>query len=171
MKGGVYRMLTFQLSFAAVTAILLLQPGLYGLLPVKNTALRKVWALITVSIAAQIGTAPLVMLYFSRFSTHFLLTNLWVIPLVSLIVYATVVLLALTPFPGLQHFFAEMTEMLIRLQNTVLRWIEQLPLASIDHIRMDIREVFPIIRIRLWRMLPVAALSSIMSGGVLRYIV
>ena len=132
----------FQLSFAAVTAILLLQPGLYGLLPVKNTALRKVWALITVSIAAQIGTAPLVMLYFSRFSTHFLLTNLWVIPLVSLIVYAAVVLLALTPFPGLQHFFAEMTEMLIRLQNTVLRWIEQLPLASIDHIRMDIREVF-----------------------------
>lgn len=62
----------FQLSFAAVTAILLLQPGLYGLLPVKNTALRKVWALITVSIAAQIGTAPsghaLFLTFFHAFS-------------------------------------------------------------------------------------------------------
>lgn len=56
--------------------------------------------LATVSVAAQVGTAPLVMFYFSRFSTHFLLTNLWVIPLVSLIVYAAVVLLVLTPFPA-----------------------------------------------------------------------
>ena len=89
----------FQLSFSAVAAIVLLQPGLYGLLSVKNRLLRKAWGLVTVSVAAQIGTAPLVMLYFSRFSTHFLLTNLLVIPLVSLIVYAAVILLVLTPFP------------------------------------------------------------------------
>lgn len=60
----------FQLSFSAVAAIVLLQPGLYGLLSVKNRLLRKAWGLVTVSVAAQIGTAPLVMLYFSRFSTH-----------------------------------------------------------------------------------------------------
>ena len=66
----------FQLSFSAVAAIVLLQPGLYGLLSVKNRLLRKAWGLVTVSVAAQIGTAPLVMLYFSRFSTHFLLLSL-----------------------------------------------------------------------------------------------
>ncbi len=132
----------FQLSFSAVSAILLLQPGLYGLLSVKNRVLRKVWGLITVSVAAQIGTAPLVMLYFSRFSTHFLLTNLWVIPLVSLLVYAAILLLALIPFLGLQQVFADMVEGLIRMQNAVLRWIEQLPLSSIDHIWVDAWDVF-----------------------------
>ena len=67
------------------------------------------------------------MFYFSRFSTHFLLTNLWVIPLVSLIVYAAVVLLVLAPFPGLQQVVADMVEGLVRVQNLSLRWIEQRP--------------------------------------------
>lgn len=131
----------FQLSFSAVAAILLLQPGLYGLVSVKNTVLRKIWGLATVSVAAQVGTAPLVMFYFSRFSTHFLLTNLWVIPLVSLIVYAAVVLLVLTPFPGLQQVVADMVEGLVRVQNLSLRWIEQLPWASIDHVWVDMWDV------------------------------
>lgn len=132
----------FQLSFAAVASILLLQPGLYGLLPFKNKVLQKAWTLTTVSVAAQVGTARLVMLYFSRFSTHFLLTNLWVIPLVSLIVYATVALLALTPFPALQSIVADGVELLVKMQNAMLRWVGQLPLASIDHIWVDVWDVF-----------------------------
>ena len=43
----------FQLSFSAVAAILLLQPGLYGLVSVKNTVLRKIWGLATVSVAGS----------------------------------------------------------------------------------------------------------------------
>ena len=61
----------FQLSFSAVTAILLIYPRLFRLLPIGNGVLKKVWALMCVSLAAQIGTAPLVLLYFSRFYTHF----------------------------------------------------------------------------------------------------
>ena len=60
------------------------------------------------------------MLYFSRFSTHFLLTNLLVIPLVSLIVYAAVILLVLTPFPVLQQLFADVVEIPLRMQNALL---------------------------------------------------
>ena len=88
----------FQLSFSAVTAILLIYPRLFRLLPIGNGVLKKVWALMCVSLAAQIGTAPLVLLYFSRFSTHFLLTNLLVIPLVSVIMYSAVILLVVSPF-------------------------------------------------------------------------
>lgn len=131
----------FQLSFSAVAAIVLLQPKLVGLWPVKNCVLRKVWGLITVSVAAQIGTAPLVMLYFSSFSTHFLLTNIVVIPWVSLIMYSAVLFLLLTPFPVLQQVFAEFLEALVHIQNVVLQWIEQLPLASIKHIWIDGWEV------------------------------
>ena len=92
----------FQLSFVAVVSILLIQPKLYSLLSVRRCIPRYVWGLLTVSVAAQIGTAPLVIFYFSRFSTHFLLTNLWVIPMVTLILYSAVLMLILTPFPFLQ---------------------------------------------------------------------
>jgi competence protein ComEC len=131
----------FQLSFSAVAAILLFQPKLYALWKVENRPLRYLWGLITVSVAAQLGTAPLVILYFSRFSTHFLLTNLWVIPMVSLILYSSVFFLVLTPFPFLQHAFASVLEALVRTQNSVLQWIEQLPSASVDGIWTDVWEV------------------------------
>lgn len=131
----------FQLSFLAVAAILIIRPWLYGLWQIENRLLRSVWGLMTVSIAAQIGVAPLIVLYFSRFSTHFLLTNLWVIPMVSIVLYAAVFMLLLTPFPMLQYYFARVVEWLISLQNEVLRWIEALPYASFDNLWLDKWEV------------------------------
>lgn len=132
----------FQLSFSAVFAIVVLQPKLYALCPIiKNRFLRYIWGMITVSTAAQIGTAPLILFYFSRFSTHFLLTNLWVIPMVSLILYSAVLLLILTPFPLLQQMFSGVVDALVSAQNTVLHWIEQLPFASVDGIWMDVWQV------------------------------
>lgn len=131
----------FQLSFTAVAAILLIQPGLYALLKVSNRPLRYLWGIATVSIAAQIGTAPLVLLYFSRFSTHFLLTNLWVVPMVSLIMYAAVILLLLTPLPALQQFWSTVVERMVNLQNSTLRAIESLPGSSIDNVWVDVWEV------------------------------
>lgn len=131
----------FQLSFAAVAAILVFQPRMYSFRKVENRWLRYGWGLVTVSVAAQIGTAPLVIFYFSRFSTHFLLTNLWVIPMVSLVLYSAVLLLALTPFPVLQQAFSPITEELVRIQNKGLQWIEHLPLSSLDGIWTDVWEV------------------------------
>lgn len=128
----------FQLSFSAVTAIVLVQPKLYALWKVDNCFLRYLWGLMTVSVAAQLGTAPLVIVYFSRFSTHFLLTNLWVIPMVSLVLYSAVFLLMLTPLPFVQHLFARVVEALVHVQNEVLRWIEHLPGAAVDNIWLDI---------------------------------
>lgn len=131
----------FQLSFVAVTAILVIQPRLYALWKVKNRFLRYGWGLVTVSVAAQVGTAPWVMFYFSRFSTHFLLTNLVAIPMVSLILYAAVLLLSLTPFPFLQGAFAAVVKALVFAQNAMLRWIEHLPFSSVDGIWIDGWEV------------------------------
>lgn len=128
----------FQLSFSAVAALVLVQPRLYALWQPENPLLRYVWGLLTVSVSAQLGTAPLVAFYFSRFSTHFLLTNLWVIPLVSLVLYSAVLLLLLTPFPFLQQAFAGVVEGLILLQNEGLRRIGQLPGAAADGIWLDV---------------------------------
>ena len=128
---------SFQLSFLSLAAILLFQPPLYALWQPEGRAVRYLWGLVTVSVAAQVGTAPLVMLYFSRFSTHFLLSNLWVIPLSSLILYAAVVLLLLTPFPAWQMGFARVVGGLVDVQNAGLEWIGGLPFASLDHLWVD----------------------------------
>ena len=129
--------LGFQLSFLAVMAIVIIQPKLYALWPVKHRLLRYLWGLVTVSVSAQLVTAPLILLCFSRFSTHFLLTNLWVVPVSSLVMYAAVALLVLTPFPAIQQVFAGWVERLVRLQNEVLYAIEDLPYSSIDGVWMD----------------------------------
>jgi competence protein ComEC len=133
----------FQLSFCAVAAILLIQPCIYRLIPVAGSRIgRYIWGLMSVSIAAQIGTAPLVLLYFSRFSTHFLLTNLLVIPLVSLIMYVAVIMLLLNPLPFLQELAAAALRRLVGALNNCVRWIEQLPWASVDGVWVYIPEVF-----------------------------
>ena len=124
----------FQLSFMAVIAILLIQPLLFRLLPINNRIGKYIWGLMTVSIAAQIGTAPLVAFYFARFSTHFLLTNLIVVPLVTLILYIAVFMLLLTPISILQMIAATICHKMIEGLNGFVRWIEHLPFASIDGI-------------------------------------
>ena len=132
---------SFQLSFSAVAAILLIYPKLYTCLPVQSAFGKKIWGVLAVSLAAQLGTAPLILYYFSHFSTHFLLTNLWVIPLVSLTMYASVIMILLTPFPSVQSVFSILVRELLQLQHQGLRWIEHLPYASFDCFQLDVWEV------------------------------
>lgn len=134
----------FQLSFIAVTSILLIQPPVYHLLTIKNRIGKYIWGLMSVSIAAQLGTAPLVIFYFSRFSTHFLLTNLVVIPLVTLILYAAVFMLLLTPVTWIQQWVAEGVRKLLEGLNLFVRWVEQLPYSSIDGVWLYQLEIFGI---------------------------
>lgn len=114
------------------------------LITVKSRIGKYVWGLMSVSIAAQIGTAPLVLFYFSRFSVHFLLTNLVVIPLITIILYAAVVMLLLTPFSWLQIGVAGGVKKLLEGLNFFVRWVERLPCASIDGIWLYQSEVLGI---------------------------
>lgn len=122
----------FQLSFVAVLGIILLQPRIFALWNMQNRGMRYAWGLLTVSTAAQIATAPLVIYYFSRFATHFLLTNLLVIPLVTVIIYGAVLMLLTFVVPGLHQLVATILQFLVKALNTIIRWVEQLPYASID---------------------------------------
>ena len=94
----------FQLSFAAMLAILTIQPLFEQLVSRKwlmsHPLLRWLWGLATVSVAAQVGTAPLVAYYFGRFSTYFLLTNFIVIPMTTVILYLALTALLL-PMTGI----------------------------------------------------------------------
>jgi len=131
----------FQMSFAAVFTILWLHPWLASLMPVKNKVLKWIRDLFTLSIAAQVGVAPIVMFYFHRFSVHFMLSNLFIIPVVTLVMCLAVLMLVLTPFPILQQGVAYIENALLKVQNNGLEFVSQLPMASIDRIWIDVFEV------------------------------
>ena len=94
----------FQLSFSAVLAIVTVQPLLESCINRKwlfaHPILRKVWGLTTVSVAAQLGVAPLIAYYFGRFSTWFLLTNFIVIPAATVILWLAIGTLLLPTLGG-----------------------------------------------------------------------
>ena len=77
----------FQLSFLAVLGIVLLYPKIYPPLASKYWLPDRAWMLISVSLAAQFATFPLILFYFAQFPNYFILTNLLAIPLVTIILY------------------------------------------------------------------------------------
>lgn len=135
----------FQLSFVAVLAIVLLNPLLYGLIPLhilqRHGLLKACWGLITVSVSAQIGTAPLVAYYFGYFSTLFLLTNFVVIPLATVILYLTPLLLAVSCWAWGVTMVATLLSSIVLLMNSILKWIAQLPYCSISGLHPSAAQV------------------------------
>ena len=122
---------SFQLSFAAVAGILLFNSYLVGLFPAwHNKVLRLFRGLITVSVAATIGTLPVTLYYFGQFPTAFLLTNLLVLPAAYLLVGwgAIVLLLAGTP-AGV--WLAKGLQGLATGVCSYVHWVEQLPFATL----------------------------------------
>lgn len=82
--------ISFQLSFMAVLSIITVFPALYNLFSdeflLTHRLFRILWSFVLVSVAAQLGTAPLILHYFGTFPTYFLLTNCIVIPAAYIIV-------------------------------------------------------------------------------------
>ncbi|GHV57509.1 hypothetical protein FACS1894182_06520 [Bacteroidia bacterium] len=77
----------FQLSFMAVISIILLNPYLIKLYESRNPALRYIWDLTCVSISAQAGVLPLSVYYFHQFPVIFLLTNICILPMTSILLF------------------------------------------------------------------------------------
>lgn len=92
IQPAILRDIGFQLSYAALVSIVVLQPFVYNLLIFKNKLADKAWMLFSVTLAAQAGTLPFTLLYFHQFPSYFWLANMLVIPLVTLILYLTVFL-------------------------------------------------------------------------------
>jgi competence protein ComEC len=106
----------------------------------KNGFYDKIWALISVSIAAQLGTLPLTLYYFHQFPTYFLLTNLFIVPLSGLIIYAGLVLLIFSFWSFAATIIATVLNYLLFILNWLILHVEFLPGASIHGIWINIFE-------------------------------
>lgn len=128
----------FQLSFLAVLAILLFYPLFEGVWSqsflMGHRVFKWLWAILTVSCAAQMGVAPLIAYYFGRFSNYFLLTNLLVVPAATLILYLSLVVLLI---PSLAYLLVYIVDTL----NHLLSWIATFPGASIEGLHPTLLQV------------------------------
>lgn len=123
---------SFQLSFAAVFAILLLAPPLQDLLGVyeRGPLYAYIVNLLILSLVSQLGTMPLVWYYFGMFPVYFLLTNLFVVPLAFAIMILVLLVWLLTPIPFLQHCVAWLLDIVAGLMNMGVQSVAELPSAS-----------------------------------------
>jgi competence protein ComEC len=117
----------FQLSYLAVAGLVVLYKPIYDLYITARWLPDKIWSLWAVSIAAQMATLPLTLYVFHQFPNYFLLTNLIVVPLSSLVIYTGIVLMACSPVAWLAGLIAKVLVFLIWLLNTLIHWIEGLP--------------------------------------------
>jgi competence protein ComEC len=116
----------FQLSYIALFFIIWLQPLLNQLWTPKNKVAYYFWEILTVSLAAQIGTLPLSIYYFHQFPGLFFVTNLGVIPFLSVIMIIGVLVMLLAAFDYLPIFIAKLLEWSIYFLNSIINSIASL---------------------------------------------
>lgn len=126
----------FQLSYLAVFGIVYLQPKLYQLFTVRNYWLDKVWGLTCVSLAAQIATAPLSILYFHQFPSYFLVSNLFIIPAAFAMLMLGLAMLILSPIPLVAEGLGWLIESFVGLVNTLVFWVRDLPGSTLSGINI-----------------------------------
>lgn len=122
--------LGFWLSYLAVVGIVYLHPKFYNLFKFKNWFADKVWSLACVSLAAQIATSPIAVYYFNQFPNYFLLSNIFVVPLATLIVYSGVALVIFSFIPYISNIIAFILSMLLSSMRHIVSFIEGLPFST-----------------------------------------
>ena len=124
----------FLLSYAAVIGILYLSKPITRLLYISNPLLKKIWQMNAVTLAAQIATLPLILYFFHRFPLLFLITNCIAIPVSTIILYATILLLLISPIDILASINGSIIEWMIRTFNKWIVAVQHIPNSSIDGI-------------------------------------
>lgn len=131
----------FQLSFMAVLAIVLLNPLLGRLIAPhvlqRHRWLSALWGTTTVSVAAQAGTAPLVVYHFGALPTYFLLSSYIVIPAITLMLYLTLASVVTGWWTSLQQVLVVALTTIASWTNRLLESIARLPYSSVEGISLS----------------------------------
>ncbi len=130
----------FQLSYLAVTGIVISQRYIYNWFYFKNKLLRRGWQLASVSLAAQIFTLPVCLHYFHQMPLLFLLSNLVAIPLATITLISCIILVIISPVHFLALYLGKIITALIWMLNHSVLFINALPFSLWDGISVSIKE-------------------------------
>jgi competence protein ComEC len=124
----------FQLSFLAVLGILVLYKPIHHIYQPDSWFIRKIWSLVVVSTAAQLFTFPLLMYYFHQVSLIFLLSNLVIVPLVTVLFYGSLLAMCVGSLPWMDAKLGVGIDWLVALLNRLSHLFNKIPLAYLEDI-------------------------------------
>ncbi|NJB71889.1 competence protein ComEC [Saonia flava] len=127
----------FQMSYAAVFAIVWVYPLLQNFWFPKYWILQKGWQLLSVSIAAQLGVLPISLFYFHQFPGLFFISNLLIVPFLGIILGLGILVVLLAMLNILPAFLASFYNTLIYLMTSVVGWVAQQEAFIFKNISFD----------------------------------
>jgi len=119
----------FQLSYLAVLGIVLLQKHIFRACYFRYGWMRKIWEMMSVTLAAQMGAFPICIYYFHQFPNLFLLTNMLAVPLSTIILFGEILLLILSWIPLLANGLGMLLGWLVRIMNNAILYFDALPFS------------------------------------------
>lgn len=128
----------FQLSYLAVIGIVFFQPLISNRYTAPNRLMDEVWKITAVSLAAQLVTFPIGLLYFHQFPNCFLFSNLIIIPLTTIILYMGMVLLLVSKLTMLSALLGKVIYYTIAFTNDIVKAVEQIPYSYVNGIHISI---------------------------------
>jgi len=126
----------FLLSYSAVIFIIQFYQGLYMKLDLKNRLADKIWQSAAVTIVAQAGTLPLTIILFNRFPTWFILTNIMIVPLTSLLIILGCLVPLTFPLEFISGPLASLLGHLAGFTELLTGKAASLPFSTIENIGM-----------------------------------
>ena len=126
----------FLLSYSAVIFLITFYQDVYQKLEIKNWFSDKIWQSVVVTIVAQAGTLALTVMLFNRFPTYFIISNIIIVPLSSLLIIAGSLVPLTYPIHFLSQFFAYLLNHLTGLTEFLTAKAASLPSSTIENIGM-----------------------------------
>jgi competence protein ComEC len=122
----------FMLSYLAVIGIAAIHPALHRLFYFESRISKWLWELASISVSAQLATLPLTLYLFHQFPTWFIITNVMVIPLSTIVLYLALAYFALLAIAPFASFIAGLVGLLTRIMNDLMEWSAHWPAALIE---------------------------------------
>lgn len=121
----------FLLSYCAVIGIVVIQKPLYRLVFSRSKLVDKIWELTSVTLSAQIATAPFSIYYFHQFPTYFWLSNLFMGPISTIVIMGGMVMLLIFFIPYINIGVAFCVKWLIHVMNFIVTSVEDMPFSIV----------------------------------------
>lgn len=127
----------FQMSYAAVLAILWVYPILLRLWTPRIRILKRLWQLLTVTFSAQMGVLPISLYYFHQFPALFMVSSVVIVPFLGLVLGGGIVIIALSLLGSLPGFIAQLYDRLIGCVNYFVGWLARQDTFYFEDIPFD----------------------------------
>jgi len=130
--------LGFQLSYSAILGIVVFYPFFQSFFRIRNPILRWIWNAASVSFAAQLLAAPLVIYHFHYLPVYSILSSILAIPVLSLLIALFTFSVPFITSGLLDYVFFEVLGRLAWLMNITMDTISSIPGALLEDLYLSL---------------------------------